>query len=124
MLALIVMSVLSLLAISSFELLTASIQIIANHRHDLQAMYIADAGIEDAIDHLRDDPGWSAGLDVEFPTGSGNTYTVSIDNSGYPIIVITSTGTIQNFQRTLEAEVEVIGSSSPYSVVMTYWKEK
>jgi len=122
--ALIVMSMLSLLTVSSLEMLTINIQIGNNHVHDLQALYIADAGVEDAIDRLRDDPSWDAGLsDVEFPAGSGNTYAVTIDNTEYPLVVITSTGTVFNFQRSLEVRVKITGSSSPYSVAITYWKE-
>jgi len=115
---------LSLLTVSSLEMLTLNIQIANNHIHDLQALYIADAGIEDAIDRLRDNPSWDAGLsDVEFPVSSGNTYTVTIGNSGYPSIVITSAGTVSNFQRSLEAQVEITGSSLPYLITITYWKE-
>ena len=122
--ALIVMTMLSLLTVSSLEMLTINVQIGNNHVHDLQALYIAEAGIEDAIDRLRDDPTWDIGLsDVEFPSGSGNTYTVTIDNSAYPLIVITSTGVVFSFQRVLEVEVGITGSSSPYSATITYWKE-
>lgn len=121
--ALIVMSMLSLFAISSLEMLTTNLQINSNHVHDLQALYIADAGIEDAIDRLSDDPTWDAGLDEEFPSGSGNTYTVVVDNSEYPSVVITSTGNVPNFGRSLEVQVEISGSSAPYSVTTTYWKE-
>ena len=122
--ALIVMGVLSILTIGSLQMLTANIQISNNHIKDMQALYIADAGIEDAIDRLRDDPNWDAGLtDVEFPPGSGNTYTVTIDNSGYPSVIITSTGKVSDFQRTLEAQIDISGSSAPYSVTTVYWKE-
>ena len=104
--ALIVMAVLALLTVSSLDMLTVNVQIAGNHELELKASYIADAGVEDAIDRLRDDPTWDAGLtDVEFPAGSGHTYTVAIDNSTYPLIVITSTGTVPNFQRSLEAQV-------------------
>ena len=121
--ALIVMTMRSLLTISSLEMLTLNVQITNNHIYDLQAMCIADAGLEDAIDRLRDDPNWDMGLtDVEFPAGSGNTYTVSIDNSGYPFMVITSTGTVSNFQRSLEIQIRVTGSSPPYSIRTIYWK--
>jgi Tfp pilus assembly protein PilX len=121
--ALIVMSMLSLFVISSLEMLIVNVQINSNHVRDLQALYIADAGIEDAIARLRDDPNWDDGLSEEFPSSSGNTYTVVVDNSEYPSIVITSTGSVPNFQRSIEVEVEIAGSSSPYSVTTTYWKE-
>ncbi len=122
--ALMVMAVLALLTISSLDMLTVNVQLSGNHERELKASYIADAGVEDAIDRLRDDPNWNAGLtNVEFPTDSGNTYTVTIDNSGYPSIIITSTGTVPNFQRSLEVQVKVTGPSSPYLVTTMYWKE-
>ena len=121
--ALIVMSMLSLFVISSLEMLTTNLQINSNHVRDLQALCIADAGVEDAIDRLSDDPTWDAGLSEEFPSSSGNTYTVVVDNSEYPSIVITSTGNVPNFERSLEVQVEITGSSVPYSIATTYWKE-
>ena len=122
--ALIVMSVLALLTISSLDMLTLNVQLGGNHERELKASYMADAGVEDAIDRLRDDSSWDAGLtDVEFPAGSGNTYTVTIDNSESPLIVITSTGTVPNLQRSLEVQVKITGSSSPYSATVMYWKE-
>lgn len=122
--ALIVMSVLALLTISSLDMLTLNVQLGGNHERELKASYMADAGVEDAIDRLRDDSGWDAGLtDVEFPAGSGNTYTVTIDNSESPLIIITSTGTVASLQRSLEVQVKITGSSSPYSATVMYWKE-
>lgn len=122
--ALIVMAVLALLTITSLDMLTINVQIAGNHENELKASYIADAGVEDAIDRLRDDPNWDAGLtDVEFPAGSGDTYTVTIDNSRHPLIAITSTGAVPNFQRSLEAQVKITGSSLPYSITIVYWKE-
>jgi len=122
--ALIVMAVLALLTISSLDMLTLNVQLAGNHERELKASYIADAGVEDAIDRLRDDSGWDAGLtDVEFPAGSGNTYTVTIDNSKSRLIIIASTGTVPNLQRSVEVQVKITGSSSPYLATIMYWKE-
>ena len=125
--ALIVMTMLSMLTISSLEMLTISVQISGNHVHDLQALYIADAGVEHAISMLRTNPTVPSGIygPVEFPVSSGNTYTMTIANSYLSdgTANITSTGTVSNFQRALVVMVEITGSSSPYSVGTTYWKE-
>ena len=125
--ALIVMSMLSLLTIGSLEMLTVNVQIANNHMHDLQALYIADAGVEHAISVLRNNPTVPSGTygPLEFPAGSGNTYTVAIVNS-YPSdgnVLITSTGAVSDFQRSVEVQVEITGASSPYSIVTEYWKE-
>ena len=44
--ALIVMAMLSLLTVSTFDMLTINVQIAGNHAKELQASYIADAGVE------------------------------------------------------------------------------
>ena len=122
--ALIVMALLAMLTMGTLDMLTTNVQIASNHAHEFKASYIADAGVEDVIDRLRDDPTWDTGLlDVEFPAGSGNTYTVSVDNSDYPSIIIAATGTAANFQRFLEVKVRISGASPPYSVAVNYWKE-
>ncbi len=121
--ALMVMTLLALLTIGTVAMLTTNVQIADNHARELKASYIADAGVEDVIDRLRDDPTWDAGLlNVELPAGSGDTYTVNVDNSAYPSIIIAATGTAASFQRSLEVEVEISGASPPYSVAITYWK--
>jgi Tfp pilus assembly protein PilX len=130
-LAMMVMVALSLLTVNSFEMLSGSIRISRNHKDDLQALYVAEAGIEDAIIQLRYDRNWIAGFDEK--DFDGNKYTVVVtvvetvgtDNS---VIKLLSTGKAGNFQRTLEAQAKIIGTEefSPleYSVAVLYWKEK
>jgi Tfp pilus assembly protein PilX len=130
-LAMMVMVALSLLTINSFELLTSSIRISRNHKDDIQALYVAEAGIEDAIIQLRGNRNWTAGfVEKDF---DGNKYTVVVtvvETVGTDNLVITllSTGKAGNFQRTLEAQVKIIGTEefSPleYSVAVLYWIEK
>ena len=125
--ALIVMTMLSMLTIGSLEMLMLNVQIANNHIHDLQALYIADAGVEHAISVLRTNPSFASGTygPVIFPTGSGNSYTVVLVNSygSTGNAVITSIGTVADFQRSLEVQVAITGSSSPYLIKTTYWKE-
>jgi Tfp pilus assembly protein PilX len=123
-LTLLILMVMSILIISALELLSTDLQIIDNHLRDIQATYIADAGIEDAIYELTQNFNWSTGFtDKEFPSGSGSIYTVTVENN-YPLVTITSTSTVSGIQRTIEAQVEVYGSTSPpYSVKVIYWKE-
>ena len=87
---------------------------------DLQASIIADAGVETAIFELRQDNAYSGtGGDVEFPSGSGNTYNVTVAGD-----TITSIGTIDSsFSRTLEVTFALCGSSAPYLVMINTWKE-
>lgn len=134
LLTMILMLVFSLLTVSLYELLEASTQITGNHRLELRTTYIADAGVEDAINELREDINWDSGFPdpgVEFPAGSGNTYTVSVDDvviTPNPAIAarkyIVSTGTIAGFQRRLEVYVDLIriGDSGNYGVDIIAWK--
>ena len=123
-LALMLMTALSLLTITSFEILTGSIGIARNHKDDLQSLYVAEAGIEDAILQLRFS--WS----VSSTSGSldGNTYTLTVTTVSADIKNIESQGTAGIFQRTLIARVKKINTVEyaplQYSVAVMYWREK
>jgi type II secretory pathway component PulK len=128
-LAMMVMVALSLLTVNSFEMLSGSISISRNHKDDLQALYVAEAGIEDAIIQLRYDRNWGVGF-LDGKDFNGNKYIVEIENpsGSQDIVKITSTGKVGNFSRVLEAQAKIIGTEefSPleYSVAVLYWKEK
>ena len=78
LLSIMLMVVLSLLTITLFELLTASTQITGNHRLEIRTLYIADAGVEAAINVLRDAPDESDDI-PETVFGDG-TYTVLVED--------------------------------------------
>ena len=134
LLTMILMLVLSLLTVSLYEMLQASTQITGNHKLELRATYIADAGVEDAINRLRNTPTWAGTIpSEEFPAGSGNTYVVDVDNSpselGTPVLreaTITSTGTLSGFQRALSVHVHVleigVPGSGDYAVSTESWQ--
>jgi len=120
-LALIVMTMLSLLVISSLELLTTNIRITGNHIHDIQALYVADAGIENAIKQIRDNPtSPPETVSGTVTDSSENSYSYSASITGIDPIVITSTGTVKNLQRRIRAEVRLVGLP-PTSVIVTSW---
>lgn len=130
LLSIMLMVVLSLLTITLFELLTASTQIAGNHRLEIRTLYIADAGVEAAINELRDDPTWGTGFtDIAFGDGK---YTVNVFDAAptnpaiYDEKDIISTGTIGGFDRTVSVHVKIIwiGGSDPpeYSVATTSWR--
>ena len=130
LLSVMLMVVLSLLTITLFELLTASTQITGNHRLEIRTLYIADAGVEAAINELRGNPDWSDGFaDIDFGDGK---YTVDVFDADptnpaiYDEKDIASTGTIDGFDRKISVHVKIIiiGGTSPpeYSVATTSWK--
>ena len=120
-LALFVLLFMTLLVVVSLDMSTTDQQIATNQIRDVQTTYIADAGVEWAVYQLRQDDTYSGtGGAVEFPTGSGNMYNVTVSGGD----TITSTGTIGSFTRTLEVEYSLTGSAVPYTVKITTWKEQ
>ena len=109
----------SLLVVAFVDLATIDQQIVTNQIYDLRTGFIADAGVETAVYELRQDSGYSGtGGNVEFPSGSGNTYNVTVSGS-----TITSTGTVTDFSRTIEVDFAISGASAPYTVRINTWKE-
>jgi Tfp pilus assembly protein PilX len=118
-LVLFTMLFISLLVVAFVDLATIDQQIVTNQIYDLRAGFIADAGVETAIYELRQDSGYSGtGGNAEFPSGSGNTYNVTVSGS-----TITSTGTVSDFSRTIEVDFVLSGASAPYTVRINTWKE-
>jgi Tfp pilus assembly protein PilX len=115
--------ILAVLVIAFLNMSSIDLNLVKNHMYSLKAYYIAEAGVADAINQIRlngplADTQWQA----SFPSGSSDTYTVSVSQSSS---VITSAGIAYtaNFSRTLEVKVNVSGGSSPYTVSINQWKE-
>jgi hypothetical protein len=104
-------------------------QILQNHKFSDRALYISEAGVEDAINRIRQDSSWrrTTGnpLVVEFPVGSGNQYSVVCpESAGSLTKTITSTATLSNgYKRALEVKIRIFGVSARYTVLINYWKE-
>jgi len=112
-------AIISLLTITAIDL-----NLITNHNCSLQAYYVAEAGIADAIDRIQEQGTPSTiEWDSYFPIGTLNTYHVSLVLG--PTIVVTSTGTVPaaNFSRKLEARVKVITDVAPYKVAVKHYEE-
>ena len=102
---------------------TTDLQIARNHIGSMKALFVADAGIEDAIAELRANYNWQAGFSNKiFPAGSSSHYSVSVTNT-HPKVVITSVGTAEGFVRTIEIELNIVETTAPYPVRVIYWKE-
>ena len=109
----------SLIVVAFLDIVTIDQKIATNQIWDSQASFIADAGVETAIYELRLDNTYSGtGGDVEFPSGSGDTYNVTVSGS-----IITSTGTIGDFSRTVEVNFSLTPSSPLHTVKINSWKE-
>lgn len=113
----------AILVVAFLELLTSDLVITNNHLGRLQALYIAEAGVEHAISQLRVNKKWTDNPYTEiFPSGSSNSYAVTKATTATR--VITSVGNIDNkFTATIEAQVSIQGSSSPYTIRIVSFKE-
>ena len=74
---------------------TQSSHIRATHNQieGMRALYVAQAGVHDAISELVRDNAWRAGsTDKVFPADLGHSYTVTVTDGDEGTIVITSAG--------------------------------
>lgn len=104
-------------------LTTVDLNVSTNHVESLQAYYVAEAGVADAIAQMRAsgpmiDTDWT----TTFPSGSSDQYTVNVSQSSGLIKSSGQTAPL-GFTRALEVSVSVSGSSAPYTVNIQEWKE-
>ncbi|MBN2466655.1 MAG: hypothetical protein JXD19_00770 [Deltaproteobacteria bacterium] len=114
--------VLSLCWFTFSELIGREGDLIQNEMQSSRALYLAEAGIQQALGGLSQDWDWKSWPDNRFPNGSlgssgtaytwtgtvgesGQNYTVSIRDDGLVQSRIVSTGTVGAIQRTVEVEL-------------------
>ncbi len=115
--------IIATLIIGLLNLTAIDASLVKNHLCSLQAYYIAEAGIADAIDDIRQNgPLADSSWQETFPAGSSSQYDVAVSQSS-TIINCTGLAGASNFSRTLEVQVDITGGSSPYNVSVTTWKE-
>jgi hypothetical protein len=92
-------ALLAAVVMGHLQINTEEIQLVQNHTHGVEALAIAEAGLNDGLARLRQDPAWSAGF-ADKPLGSGS-YTVIVNGSTVTSTAVTS----QGFVAKVEAEV-------------------
>ena len=115
--------ILATLTIGLLNLTAIDANLVKNHMYSLQAYYIAEAGIADAIGNIRLSGVLPVTWQRTFPAITTNTYNVDVESGSPAIIKSTGTVTNANFSRTLEVLVNVTGTAAPYDVSITQWKE-
>jgi hypothetical protein len=75
---------------------TEEIQLMRNHIGGVEALVTAEAGLNDALAQLRQDPGWHAGY-ADKPFGAGS-YTVVVDGATVTSTALTSRGFVARIQ--------------------------
>ena len=115
--------ILATLTIGLLNLTAIDANLARNYMYSLQAYYIAEAGVADAMGNIRlNGPGddtWQS----TFPSSTSNKYSVDVVEDSPTVIKSTGTVTNANFSRTLEVLVNVTGGAAPYNVSITQWKE-
>jgi len=72
---------------------TTHIRATHNHIEGTSALYVAEAGVQDALAELLADPTWRDGFtDKTFVSGIAHSYTVTLEDIGGGNIRVTSTG--------------------------------
>jgi hypothetical protein len=125
-LAIFILVFISILVVALLNLLTSDLVITNNHLGRLQALYLADAGVEDAISQLRIlSKGWSGSVGpIPFPAGSSSSYTWTYPQAG-TTRVIESTGQVDNnkFKATIKAQISIQGGSIPWTIKIVSFQE-
>ncbi|MCU0914826.1 MAG: hypothetical protein MUC88_09715 [Planctomycetes bacterium] len=106
--AVLLVALLATVVMGHLQVNTEETQLLHNHAQSTEALALAEAGLNDALARLRQDPDWKAPL-VDQPLGRGS-YTVVVDGA-----TVTSTAvTAQGFVARVEAEITYTtgGSSS------------
>jgi hypothetical protein len=95
---------------------TEEIQLVQNHAGGVEALMLAEAGLNEALARLGQDPRWNAGF-RDKPFGRG-TYTVVLDGSTLTSTAVTSRG----FVAQVQAEVAKTPGMPPRAVRIEQWR--
>jgi Tfp pilus assembly protein PilX len=112
-LAVFIIALLAAVVMGMLQINTEEIQVMRNQFYAVEALAVAEAGLNEAFYEIRADSSWNAGFaDKSFNDG---LYTVSVGGA-LPNLTITSTGTSsQGFVGRVDAEITV-GTSSPHVI--------
>jgi len=86
------------------------IQLMQNHIHEVQALAVAEAGLNDALARLRANSHWTEGITNQ-PFGQG-TYTVTIQDG----TIASAATTLDGFSARMEADVAVSPEGPPHLI--------
>ena len=107
MTALFVMAVSSVLVISIMDTETLQYAALRNTMDWDRARYLAEAGIQNALEELEADITWRTGIsNTTFPAGSGNIYWATAVDGANGTVVVTAWGKVGNVTRKLETTVK------------------
>lgn len=100
-------ALLAAVVMGHLQINTEEMQLVRNHTGGAEALALAEAGLNEALARLKQDPGWSAGL-ADQPFGPG-AYTVVVRGSTVTSTAVTS----QGFVAKVEAELKRPSGGAP-----------
>jgi len=113
-LAVFIVALLAAILTGMLQINTEEIQIMQNHVRAAEALAVAEAGLNDAMAHLRSNAAWQAGFTAK--PFAGGAYTVTLDGSQ-----ITSVGTSsQGYTARVKANVTVAPAGPPHRVAVDW----
>lgn len=124
LLTIFIILIMSILLIGFFELMTTETAITRNLRSSTQALYVAEAGLQEGIrytiDNMLGDSDWSnnnATIYSGISFGNG-TYTVELLNGTPDAIDVCSTGTVSGLARVVRQTVTKTGLPTAFTRVL------
>lgn len=107
LLVLFVMAITTPLVCLMLEAHTSQIRCTHNHIEHMTALYVAEAGVHDAMAELLSDSSWRTGFTSKgFPSDLAHSYTVTLADGTPGQIIVTSTGqTASGYSKTVTAIV-------------------
>lgn len=109
-------ALLAAVVMGHLQINTEEIQLVQNQTGGAEALAIAEAGLNDALARLRQDPDWQTGLaDQPFASGS---YTVAVDNATVTSTAVTARGYVARVQ----ADVTKSSGGLPGTAPIERWR--
>jgi hypothetical protein len=100
--------IVSSLVVLTMDMETTEMAITRNTLSYARALYAADAGVQHALAELRADRTWRSGFPspgVEYPSGSGCRYVVTVADGMSGDVIVTSTGNVGGLSKSLRATI-------------------
>ncbi len=97
------MALTTTIVVGLYQSLSAQLGAIHNTSDYERALYLAGAGVHEALSELEDDSSWLGTISsTELPAGSGYTYSATSADGGSGTVIVTGTGTSGPFTRNLQ----------------------
>ena len=109
-------ALLAAVVMGRLQVSTEEIQVMRNHIWGAEALATAEAGVNDALAHMRRDSSWSRGFAGK--PFNGGSYTVVVNGSTIRSTAITERG----FVATVEARITAAADGPPYSIRIDEWR--